>query len=301
MVPIVLTGTKGIFLSKRQDGTIQDISGFFEGFLNFSDDKEFKEKVCFWIDQELIQIQNDEYYKEFDIDFKIQLLTHINRDYRYLKNKEVIKTEIERLLTFQENELRGHIYNECHTKATVSKEIAIDYLNEWISDTRREKIHLQIKINGLDNIAKQLDKRLELLNELKIWLNESPHFEDKTSINIKIDSQLDDQNYTDISDSFPIDKTLNKKMILLNKLGIIELLTEYIAINSVKPTKNRLALLIGQIIGSDKVTSIERFLSIISNPSSPDKNNPNFSKNKNLDQDVSKLIAMILNQNSKIK
>ncbi|MBK8243676.1 MAG: hypothetical protein IPK88_09640 [Saprospiraceae bacterium] len=300
MKPFVITGTKGIFFLKRQDGTIVDISGFFDTIDNDSGVKGLKEKVKIWMDQELTQIQKDESYKEFSVDHKILILTHIKSDYRYSKDKELVNKEIDRLLIVQEEEIRSHIYNECHQKAIVSKEIANEYLDEWISDTRRTKFHAQIKLNAPDFEIKHLDKRLELLNEMKIWVNDSPYFDELAPDNSKLDSVIEHSDISEIIEPFQIDPSLNRKMIMLDKLGIVELLDKYIKKNSLNPTKKKLALLICQVIGSDKLSTIERFLTIIFNPDSPDKNNPKTSKSKNLDKEVSKLLETILNQNNKI-
>ncbi len=149
------------------------------------------------------------------------------------------------------------------------------------------------QIKYLENllIEKKLESEISYLENSKFGSikKENPIIE---IIRIKLNYLKSQNNYLNEYDqSIPIDPEVNRKMILLDKLGIVQTVSNYVETNSTKPTKKKKAKLIRQIIGIGEESTIERLLTVLASPHLTDKNNPNYE----VFEEVYTMIDNILN------
>lgn len=275
------TGTSGIFLLKKQDGSIIDMSGFFDMGIKLNDATPQKEELEKWRVMNLIELNNDKTYKKLPITWKIALLEHIKFDYRFEGDAKAFDNEIELLKNREELEIRKDIYREVFRMSLDSANDAIDYIVDWISDTKHELIKANSEIIPKSKLEIDLlNERLGYLFEIETWIKESPKFDYKMQSNISNDKFEDSDFDFMLNKDFEFEGVImpgtskaNKRMMILNGLEIFEHLESFIKKNG-KYSDKKLYVLISWITGIDSLGTIKSLMPFMRNKEHPSKNNP---------------------------
>jgi hypothetical protein len=286
---MILGGDSGLFEMKRKDGTILDISGFFDGFhyLQPELNESLRKELAEWFQMPLEGIIESSLFSSLTIGMQIEVLNHMKHDHRFSGNTTLFENEIEKLKQVEELQIQKEIYQECFQHALNSRQEGLAFVKDWITDTEKDLIvskthsHLSFYLD-----KKLLSSRLDLLLQIQSWIKDASYFDDSTEY-LEVDKTKEKSN-SEIEDlNFPADPAINKKMMILNSLGIIDYLESYIRKNG-KYSDVKLYTLISWISGIEKVGSIRNLMPSMRNHEHQSKNNP--YKNEDLKTDVERMI-----------
>ncbi len=295
----MLTGNSGLFLFKKPDGTIIDISGYFDILAFAQKDlyKYLRPEIEKWIHLESTEIITSDFYIGLPINLQIIILSHLEVDYRFIGDRLLLKHQIELLIKKEESQYINQIYRECFQLALHSKDEAIVYLKDIISDTKREIIESKIKQIGFpDKGINLLKERLDTLIQIEVWIMESSYLNSDYEYQIELEGNNNsDSKASSENDEMIItfDTAINTKMMILNELGVLEYLESYIKKNG-RYKDIKLYNLISWITGINKIGTIKSLVPYMRNKNHPSKNNP-YSSDK-LKENIERIIYNFNNQ-----
>lgn len=260
---MIRKGESGLFFLKTADDLIMDVSGFFEELFSNQKDKTkgLRDQIEKWLSMDLSKIIQSDSYKNLPLAWRIELLDHLNVDYRFIADRSFLAQELLKLRKSYENHARSEIYKESFNLALKSKNDALNYLNDCISKTKNYVIHFKHNNSNSLNVEKEFwEARLCYLIDIKEWFKESQDFKEEP-----IDERL-----TDISQ---LTKGVPAKLVLLYELDLYKTLLNRVKEN--RNVKKDLARIIGHVIGETNVDYIYSFLNIeILDPFAKQYNNP---------------------------
>lgn len=86
---MIRKGESGLFFLKTAEDLIMDVSGFFEELFSNQKDKTkgLRDQIEKWLSMDLSKIIQSDSYKNLPLAWRIELLDHLNVDYRFLGDR----------------------------------------------------------------------------------------------------------------------------------------------------------------------------------------------------------------------
>lgn len=265
-------GKSGLFYIKKFDGSIQDISGYFDNLFELNADLSvyLKPQIEKWINMDFTFIKKSEIYQNLPLNLKIKVVEHLKHDYRYPGDKLVLALEILDLKTLKANQFQIDFYNEIKMISLQSRAKAMSHIQKTISEAKESIIKSKLSTSIIASLEKEeWEKRLVFLLEIKDQIAELLELDKMKEIEVNVEP---------IEKIDKLAKSVPAKLVLLYELGLYEVLKK--RIDEKGYNRMDMARLIGYVIGVDNVKYINDFLTDANlspnykNYADPDKDNP---------------------------
>ncbi|MFZ1422991.1 MAG: hypothetical protein WAS55_04135, partial [Saprospiraceae bacterium] len=149
-------GKSGLFFIKEPDGTIHDVSGMWEDFFRIQKDHsiDFSSEIKKWIRMDFDKINKSKTYQILPNSWRIILLDHIKRDYRFSGDNSVFEKEIVRLRESEEPQVRRDLYKMIIETTLLSRDGALTIIKTLIAEARQSIIQSKIETSTTSILEK---------------------------------------------------------------------------------------------------------------------------------------------------
>lgn len=276
----MLPGNSKLFFIKTGEGLEIDMSGVFEQLIQDKKEKinDLQIEIDKWIQMDLENIIKSISFIHMPLEWKLQILIHIWYDYRFLVDRDSLDNQIAHLKKVIEVKIRADMQTEAFRLSETSKDQSLIYIEECALKTNELLVQsfynnphaLQWDNELLEERLRFLTKLKEIV-ELRFGLIPASHQKLENGEN-----EIKKEKYE--MPILTIDPAVNKKMMILNELGVLDYLESYIRKNG-KYLDSKLYVLISLVTGIEKIGSIKTLMPFMRQKNHGSKNNPYNSGN----------------------
>lgn len=271
----MLPGNSKLFFIRTGEGVEIDVSGIFDQLIQNQEETiiDLKNEINKWISMDLENIIKSNSFNKLPLEWKLQILIHIWFDYRFLVDRESLGNQIANLKKAFEVQIRVDMQTEAFRLAEISKDRGLNYIQECT--LKAKELLVQFYYNNSHALLwdkELIEERLRFLANLTEIINDSFKFGADSNERLK-NGVKEFENGGEEMPIISIDKALNKKMMILNELKVIEYLESYIK-NHGKRSDVKLYTLISWITGHGNIRSIKVLMPFMRNKNHQSRNNP---------------------------